>query len=43
MQSAECLKALGDFNIHVALVGSSFADNGMFTACILINHRHSFW
>ena len=33
MQSAECLKALGDVNIHVALIGSSFADNGMFTVC----------
>ena len=30
MQSDKCLKALGDFNIHVALVGSSFEDKGMF-------------
>ncbi|XP_044168395.1 uncharacterized protein LOC114970617 isoform X1 [Acropora millepora] len=29
MQSAECLKALGDVNIHVALIGSSFADNAL--------------
>ncbi|KAK2558717.1 hypothetical protein P5673_018923 [Acropora cervicornis] len=29
MQSAECLKALGDLNIHVALIGSSFADNAL--------------
>lgn len=29
MQSAECLKALGHVNIHVALIGSSFADNAL--------------
>lgn len=31
MQSAECLNALRNFNIHVALVGSSFEDKGRFT------------
>jgi len=30
MQSDECTKVLNHLNIHVALVGSSFDDKGMF-------------
>ena len=30
MQSEECIEVLNHLNIHVALVGSSFDDKGMF-------------
>ena len=30
MQSEECTKVLNHLNIHVALMGSSFDDKGMF-------------
>ena len=38
MQSAECLKALDDFNIHAALVGSPFEDKGMFTVLLITDN-----